>query len=941
MKKANKFVLALLSIGLALACGGCRTNKPSTPPDVPTTDDPTSILDELDYNPQERLNYDDKAYYYNEHINDVEPDAVIKITPHPSLSDDARASAFAEISTAEDLSPYVEIFDRDGGAVTLQQYVLNGEVCHLTPKGDANYKPGEIYKAVLHDENFVFEKKSPNIRKLYFDVKRDDALKMGYSDNIRYFDISKVSQFAPKDTEELLDPSSEEAKDWFENHTYEMVYRTNDFSSLSEGDNFAVCPYDKGEPYFDDRNSFFGKFVSSEQVEGGYKVTYKNVDLFEIYGVDENDEHPVDVYMNETLATEFRNVRSIFDEEKVREEIINDPEYNRVAMAMIMAAGQTNEYTPYDILSRIKVSPTFSYNAPTFVFQLKLSAYVDLNEDKTAALQVEFIYQYTSTLSVGASYELKKFWGIPYSLKVSGETTQTVENKVQVKICLMRNFKPEEKDTSDMQKMVKNAYDKLENDPAYFMNKTGDEATITGNTKAIPIAELNIPFGGVFSFYVSFEFVLTLDLNVMFEYAYVSTYTERVLSFSTDDGIENTANTDSISSSCHTFTFIGNFGVEFGLRIRIGICITGLSNLFGFGIAFEGGVYFSLKGMVGLTIGENQDPEVFGGVGLEVGLYGKITGYIDFLVFHPKYDFAYGKLPLVGYEKPFTVIDLAVPTDINLSEKVTPVENMAITTAKTFASDTLEIGLRTFSLNEVVQIDYFGTIREITPVTVTSNSNYLIVNKENSMLQIPDKAPASFDCELQVSVDPNLISFCCDHDLNYKVKVHYYSKDAHTVKIAGASNKVLSEKGRNFILPDAEVVPNLGSLTKCELEINHYTFDVQGKTDFQYDNTFYDFFGYTDGVNTYNPGDEVPIGDSDLTITPILKVIVYYVATFYNGKNEIISTSRVREHTDAVEPSMEDIMRNMDGYTFYGWDRSFKALKEDIDVYGIYYKVGE
>ena len=61
-----------------------------------------------------------------------------------------------------------------------------------------------------------------------------------------------------------------------------------------------------------------------------------------------------------------------------------------------------------------------------------------------------------------------------------------------------------------------------------------------------------------------------------------------------------------------------------------------------------------------------------------------------------------------------------------------------------------------------------------------------------------------------------------------------------------------------------------------------------------------------------------------------------YTVSFYNGRNELISTQTVDAGTDAVEPALED--RYVEGYVWKSWDRSFTNVQKDISVYGIYVK---
>lgn len=66
---------------------------------------------------------------------------------------------------------------------------------------------------------------------------------------------------------------------------------------------------------------------------------------------------------------------------------------------------------------------------------------------------------------------------------------------------------------------------------------------------------------------------------------------------------------------------------------------------------------------------------------------------------------------------------------------------------------------------------------------------------------------------------------------------------------------------------------------------------------------------------------------------------VVHEVKFFNGYNELISMQLVKNGEDAVEPVGES--RQIKGYNFIGWDRTFKNIKEDINIYAIYTKIEE
>jgi len=65
-----------------------------------------------------------------------------------------------------------------------------------------------------------------------------------------------------------------------------------------------------------------------------------------------------------------------------------------------------------------------------------------------------------------------------------------------------------------------------------------------------------------------------------------------------------------------------------------------------------------------------------------------------------------------------------------------------------------------------------------------------------------------------------------------------------------------------------------------------------------------------------------------------VQLVQMFTVRFYDNNNNIISEQKVRKAEAAVEPTEAE--RNVEGYTFVKWDRSFGVVTRDLDIYGIY-----
>ena len=934
MKRISKIFLGILCLGLSLS--GCSRGggfEPTPDPDTPGTGD---IFDPIDLGPGQEI--EDRTHYYSNQDYDVSPDYKLKVTIEGDPSSFEYASSkqrLLQTSKRRFRSPEEDSFviQNDEGetynTVVTEKRDEDGTYYEITPQG-GTYEEGSIMSVKVNDPNINFKGKDPSMETLYFNIAAPEQNYMHISKDVPFFSIDKVVSFPVPDADypEITDLDSEEAAEFFETATYHFIYQDNSFSYLNENKQFGVSVINNGTPDLRNDNTFYGRFVKCEP-EGNYcKVTYKNADLSEIFKDDQTGDTAFSVYQHEDDA-EMKNIK-ILAENGALEKALKDLDSIKKLSA---AVGEVVGSEAADILSKFSVDVSFSCKDNTLNIQIKLSGTYRFESDPNLAIQVTLVFQWAIGFDADGGVKIKKFLGVPYKLKAYGTVTKTTDFTFQLQIKLMHAFDPQKPDERSIKDQIKDAYSKLENDPAYFMPRTDKDPVYTANHISQPLCSLDVPFGYIFDFHIGLSFEFTLDLNIMFQYGYHSHTVEKMLAFSTSDGIENTSNATEQSCSTHTLDLGGNLYIEAGLRLTISIGICGLKNLFTLGAYVEGGLYLDLKAMGGVSFGEDQQTTFYGGFSFQFGLYGKIEGFMDFLfVFHPKFTFAKEKLPLIGFSIPITIMDL-FSEDITTSQKTLNIDDTKLLTGKCFDPNTFAISIKTFHLYD--RYDSFDSEKK-QPIKLTTDSEFISFDEASNSINVSNKAPAHFSCAITAIVEEDYASSFYG-STSKTINFTYTSENARRIIIGDDGPEFYLETGDVFFFPYPDKDSTLGD--------KQYFYEQSYQSDYStisfkytYDDTYYDLVSFTDGKHEYYPGDAYVVQNSDVRITVRLHVIIYYTVNWYRGDMSLIKSAVVKEKTDATEfaPTPEECA--MEGWLFYGWDRDFTFIDEDTNIYGIYVK---
>ena len=155
----------------------------------------------------------------------------------------------------------------------------------------------------------------------------------------------------------------------------------------------------------------------------------------------------------------------------------------------------------------------------------------------------------------------------------------------------------------------------------------------------------------------------------------------------------------------------------------------------------------------------------------------------------------------------------------------------------------------------------------------------------------------------------------------YTIKVYYRDNETTiTIKIVDAHYTVkfyAYTLSNNYLLVDTQDILKGGNATAPFVNNDVY----YNEKHYSFKNWNRSFTNVTANIDVYANYD----------------VTNFYVVNFYNAKSELISTQKVDEGKNAVEPTSDE--RSMSGYEFVGWDRSYLNVTKSINVYGLYVSV--
>ena len=354
---------------------------------------------------------------------------------------------------------------------------------------------------------------------------------------------------------------------------------------------------------------------------------------------------------------------------------------------------------------------------------------------------------------------------------------------------------------------------------------------------------------------------------------------------------------------------MGKYYLEFGLKVRFSVYITGLRWIVALQVDLDAGLYLNITGFGGFVANITT-----GDINLDIGFLTEIGFVLRVTISVVLFGRGYGNWEIWSLKKPLISfgnvnrIEDRVEETVNLSKPVTKIDDTNMMKFTVFDGAAMLSTVKTFSFKEELTIadSVFWDLpisRKFVISAVSKNPEYLTI--QDGSFVVTEGAPKLFDATVELTVDDLFAAF----ETTYSVKVHYQQEGTKVVTFDG-SNAMAYEKGEVIEFP---VVTKTGQIFK--------SWQLNGKD-----------------IDLSKP---YIMGEEDLNFTSRFIPDVKFLVSFYDGHNNLISSGYVQNEEAAIEPEASIRDANMEGYMFVGWDTDISCITKDTVVHGIYVKVEE
>ena len=800
----------------------------------------------------------------------------------------------------------------------------------------SKFSEKHFYHLRLANNKVNFLEKDASVRELtYYSLDVNDSNRVHQvtptNEDIKSFDIKNVQ--------------------YFDTDAYGAYFIYTGNFDIDEGTKFRISDLSKEG---DNQETTYGKLVSvTKNPNGlGFLVRYEPCTGKDLYqGLNINDSISID---NDTMSNlEFLQDNSRSIEEDLALAFLTHPDL------ITTVYGLMNHYkvpanlfgaSIIDWASKINVNFDINFDGSTFTWGATLT--LNLNPEDNLNIKIILGYKQTIKYDITASLSIHYEWGfIPTGVDYKLEVKEDDTKEVSFKVVLSTNLNPY--DESKIKEGIENdliaAFTKDYDVQSLF---NGDPSTGTADGRSYPLIRFDCYYFFPLDIRFEIDFYWKLQLTLECDVVYTSHSQRLDVSINNSKGCDPSSETKATSDKSLTFTFMGKFHAEVGLKVSLGLGISGFYRFFHAEIYITAFGAVDAQGFLILSVSWGDDREVTT-MGVAGGKFEVSVGVkwgVDIELLFGGFDFEWPIVTkvLVGFSngspiKEFVKDDKgSVDRQIEVTDKdyyayhdsgtVIDLDAYHFLGAVVFDANSFAPMSVDFKHDDGTKTRYGLWVDEVTKpyfsFEIIEGDEYITLDDYKIGFKEIAETTAEFTAKIKVSVDPSLT---CDDslqsDINKIITVHYTN-----------NNK------QEIILVDDGVETSMGS----------YLVGSSVKLPEPKHKRYMKFTGWknltTGETIDYDPSDpntgiyQVPVQED---IQPV-KLELIYIDWYYwdvvwvDGFGNVVMMSTVFNGEAAIEPSADvrdHYMVSEDPeyeYVFIGYDQTFDSITQNTVIRALY-----
>ena len=824
----------------------------------------------------------------------------------------------------------VSLVDENGKGVDFTlNYSTDGVTGFLIPVSE--FKESHFYHFKLKNAKVKFLEKDASVRELtYYSLevtesnRKNSVLKT--EDPIKSFDINKVQYF---DTDAY-------GAYFIYNGKFDIDPKKDDDTGLK----FRLSdPNVEG----DNKETTYGKLVSVNKNPNGagYLVRYNPCQGEDLYANLDVHDH---IDITDETASNIELCQGDSMEESLAKAFLAHPDL------ITSVYGLMNHYevsanlfgaSIIDWASKINVNFNINFDGSTFTWGATLT--LSINPEDNVTVKIILGYKQTIKYDVSASLSIHYEWGfiptgVDYKLEVKEDDTKEVSFKVVVSTNL--NPYDEKKIEEGIEKDLQNAFLKDTDVQSKF---NGDPSTGTADGRSYPLIRFDCYYFFPLDIRFEIDFYWKLQLTLECDITYTS-HTQRVdISMNNSKGCDPSSETQAQSDKSLTLTFMGKFHAEVGLRVSLGLGISGFYRF------FHAEIYITAFGAVdaqgflllGIEWGDDKEVTVMGVAGGKFEISVGVKWGVDIELLFGGFDFEWPIVTkvLLGFSNGSPVKEFVkdkegeegtVDRTLDITDRdywayhdsgtIIDLDDYHFLGAVIFDANSFAPASVDFKHDDGVKTQYGLWISEVTKpyfsFELIDGGDYITLDDYKIGFKDAAATVAEFTAKIKVTVDPSLTCDDSSQDGVTKIiNIHYTN-----------SNK------QEIILVDDGVETSMGS----------YLVGSKVKLPEPKHKQYKKFTGWKNGdqIIEYDPGDdtkgiyEVPVEENPQPVKLELMYIDWYYwdVVWVDGFGNIVMMETVFNGEKATPPSdsvRDQYMISEDPnyeYVFVGYDQEYESI---------------